>query len=64
MKLGHGVKPWTPEKEERLRLLISERLRPHEVAVKLHRTVQTVYTRARKLRLSFRRPLPKFDARR
>ena len=56
MKLGHGVKPWTPEEEERLRLLISERLQPHEIAVKLHRTVQAVYTRVKRLRLSFRRP--------
>jgi hypothetical protein len=55
MKLDYG-KPWTPEEEARLRSLISERLRPHEVAVKLHRAVQAVYTRARKLRLSFRRP--------
>jgi hypothetical protein len=40
MKMGYGVKPWTPEEEERLRSLISERLRPHEIAVKLHRTVE------------------------
>jgi hypothetical protein len=59
MKLGYGIKPWTPEEEERLRLLISERLRPHEIAVKLHRTVEAVYRRAQKLRLSFRRPPPR-----
>src|ERR1700741_3285187 len=32
--------------------------RPHEIGVELHRTVQVVYTRARRLRLSFRRPRP------
>jgi hypothetical protein len=58
MKMGYGVKPWTPEDEERLRSLISERLRAHEIAVKLHRTVPAVYKRAHILRLSFRRPLP------
>jgi DNA invertase Pin-like site-specific DNA recombinase len=56
MKLDYG-RPWTPEEEARLRLLISARLRPHEIAVKLHRTVQAVYRRAQKLRLSFKRPL-------
>jgi hypothetical protein len=59
MKLGYGITPWTPEEEERLRSLISERLRPHEIAVKLHRTVDAVYKRAHKLRLSFKRPLPR-----
>src|SRR5579883_3355064 len=28
MKLGYGIKPWTPEEEERLKSLISARLRP------------------------------------
>jgi hypothetical protein len=53
---SYGVKPWTPEEEERLRSLISERLRPHEIAVKLHRTVPAVYKRAYSLRLSFKPP--------
>jgi hypothetical protein len=56
MKLGHGIKQWTPEEEERLRSMISERLRPHEIAVKLHRTVDAVSKRAHKLRLSFKKP--------
>ncbi|HZV04825.1 MAG TPA: hypothetical protein VE999_07055 [Gemmataceae bacterium] len=56
MKLGYGIKPWTPEEEERLKSLISARLRPHEIAVKLHRTVQAVYRRAHELRMSFKRP--------
>jgi hypothetical protein len=55
MKLGYGIKPWTPEEDERLRSLISAQLRPHEIAVKLHRTVESVYKRAQRLRLSFRR---------
>jgi hypothetical protein len=54
MKMGYRIKPWTPEEDERLRSLISARLRPHEIAVKLHRTIQAVYTRAYKLRLSFK----------
>jgi hypothetical protein len=55
---SYGVKPWTPEEEERLRSLISKRLRPHEIAVKLHRTVPAVYKRAYILRPSFRRVQP------
>ena len=54
MKLGYGIKAWTPEEEERLRSMISEGLRPHEIAVKLHRTVEAVYARAKRLRLSFK----------
>ena len=37
MKLDYG-RPWTPEEGARLRSLISERLQPHEIAVKLRRT--------------------------
>jgi len=59
MKLAHVIKPWTPEEEECLRSMISERLRPDEIAVKLHRTAQSINKRARKLRLSFKRPGPR-----
>jgi len=59
MKLGYGIKPWTPQEEKRLRSLIAERLRPHEIAVKLHRSVKAVYNRAQKLGLSFKRPPPR-----
>jgi hypothetical protein len=59
MKLGYGKKPWTPDEEERLKSLMAERLRPHEIAVKLHRTVQAVYRRAQRLRLSFRQLPPR-----
>jgi len=61
MKLGYGISPWTPEEEERLKSLISARLRPHEIAVKPHRTVQAVYTRAKKLRLSFKQQTKTFQ---
>jgi hypothetical protein len=55
MTRGYERKPWTPEEEDRLRSLISEHLRPHEVAVKLHRSVQAIYRRTSVLRLSFKR---------
>jgi hypothetical protein len=55
MRIGHGIKLWTPEEDERLRSMISAGLRPLKIAVKLHRTVEAVYRRASDLRLSFKR---------
>jgi DNA-binding NarL/FixJ family response regulator len=55
MNPGYGTKPWTPEEEEQLRSLIMTGLRPHEIAVKLRRSVSAVRTRAYYLRFSFKR---------
>ena len=54
VQLAYGIRPWTPEEERRLRPLITERLRPHEVAVKLHRTTAAVRRRVHILGLSFK----------
>jgi hypothetical protein len=54
MKLGYGIEPWTPGERERLKSLIAVRSRPHEIAVKLHRTVAAIRKRAQVLRVSFR----------
>jgi Myb-like DNA-binding domain len=55
MRIGHGIKLWTPEEDERLRSMVSAGLRPLKIAVRLHRTVEAVYRRASDLRVSFKR---------
>jgi hypothetical protein len=64
MSASSRTKPWTSKEDERLRSMIIAGQRAPEIAIQLQRSVPAVNARARKLRLSFRRPLPKFDARR
>jgi hypothetical protein len=49
------TKLWTPEEDERLKSMIFAGRTAAEVAIKLGRTVGAVHSRARLLRLSFKR---------
>jgi len=53
--MGYPFRSWTPQEDRRLKSMISGRLKPHEIAVKLQRSIEAVRQRARKLSLSFRR---------
>ncbi len=50
-----GSRPWTPEEDERLRILIEARTSIALVAAKLKRSVPAVRARARMLRISLKR---------
>jgi DNA-directed RNA polymerase specialized sigma24 family protein len=49
------TKPWAPEEDERLKSMIFAGRTAVEAAIKLGRSVGAVHSRARLLRLSFKR---------
>jgi hypothetical protein len=51
----HQLNKWTPEEDERLKMLLEANTSIHLVSVKLKRSVVAVRSRASRLKLSLRR---------
>jgi hypothetical protein len=59
MRANSRVRRWTPQEDEVLRTMILAGRQPAQVATKLQRSVQAVYSRGYILRLPFKRIKPR-----